>query len=629
MTDILKTILEKLPKGVASAIYFEASDIVIYTNKKEFFLEGEEKIKEIVNEIKKRVELRADKEILLDQKSTEKVINEIVPKEAGLAEIHFDESRSIIILDCLNLNPLLKNNAEILKRIKKETFWKPEVRRIPMIRSKISEGIINVLYKSSTYRKKFLNAIGRSIYKGWEVGKKETWARITFLGGARQVGRSCLLLHTSDSRVLLDCGIDLAAANNEKFPILNVPEFDINEIDAIVLTHSHLDHSGLVPYLYKIGYRGPVYMTTPVRDVTSLLALDFISVTYKQAVKPLFSVSDIKQMIKHSVILNYNEVSDITSDLRLTFYRSGHALGAAMAHINIGNGLHNILYTSDFKYAKTRLFDQAATNFARLETLIMEATYGGKEDRQPSRKESEEALISGIKRALERKGKVLIPVLGVGRSQDVMLIIKEAIENGVLPQVPIYLDGMVWDITAVHTAYPEFLSFNLRNKIYSGENVFSNELFKRVGSPLERKEVIEGGPCIIIATSGMLVGGASLEYFKELANNKANMIIFTSYQTAGSLGRKVKEGLTEFKTEIEGEERIIPINLERLTIEGLSGHSDRAQLISFVSNLQPSPKRIILQHGEVNKIKDLTSTLHKLFKVETVAPNLLDSLRIV
>ncbi|MEM2479093.1 MAG: beta-CASP ribonuclease aCPSF1 [Candidatus Pacearchaeota archaeon] len=629
MADILKTILEKLPPNSVSSIYFEGSNIIAYTSNKEFFLGGEEKIREIVNEIKKRIELRASKELLLEQEKCEEIIRERVPKEAGLEGIHFDEARSIVILDCLNPTPLVENNAELLKKIKKEIFWKPEIRRIAMIRSKISEGITNIIYKSSAYRKKFLNGIGKKIYREWgEKKEKVTWARVTFLGGARQVGRSCLLLHTPDSRVLLDCGIDLAS-ETEKFPILNVPEFNIKEIDAIIVTHSHLDHSGLVPYLYKIGYRGPTYMTAPTRDTTALLALDFIGVTYKQATKPLFSISDIKTMIKHSIALDYNEVTDITSDLRLTFYRSGHSLGSAMAHINIANGLHNLLYTSDFKYAKTKLFDPAVTKFARLESLIMEATYGGREDRQPSRAESEARLIEGIKRTIERKGKVLIPVLGVGRSQDVMLIIKEAIEAGTLPKVPVYIDGMVWDITAIHTAYPEFLGFSLRSKVYSGENIFSSEVFKKVGSPNERREVIEGGPCIIIATSGMLVGGASLEYFKELASSKVNTIIFTSYQSAGSLGRKVKEGLTEFKAEIDGEERTIPIALERLSIEGLSGHSDRSQLVSFVSSLQPQPKRIILQHGELNKIKDLTSTLHKLFKVETIAPNLLDSIRIV
>lgn len=629
MPDILKTIIEKLPRDVIDSVYFEASDIIIYTSDREFFINGEQKIRETVNEIKKRIELRASKEILLDKQNAEKIIKKMAPKEAKLTAIHFDEYRSIVILDCQNPTPLIENNAEIIKKIKKQIFWKPEVRRVPIIRSKITEGIINVLYKNSFFRKKFLNQVGKQIYRDWTPKKRDEWVRITFLGGARQVGRSCLLLHTPESKVLMDCGIDLAANNSDKFPIFNVPEFNIREIDAVILTHSHLDHSGLIPYLYKIGYKGPVYMTEPVRDITALLALDFINVTYKQASQPIFSISDIKKMIKHTIILNYREVSDITPDLRITFFNAGHALGSSMVHINIGNGLHNVLYTSDFKYLKTRLFDPPQTKFTRLESLIIESTYGGREDKLPSRKESEELLIKSLKKTIERNGKVLLPVLGVGRSQDVMLIIKNAIEENRIPRVPIYLDGMVWDITAIHTAYPEFLGYGLRKRIYSGENIFSNGLFKRVGSPLERKEVIEGGPCIIIATSGMLVGGASLEYFKELASNNKNAVIFTSYQSSNSLGRKVKEGLKKFTININGVEEEIPINLERVVVEGLSGHSDRNQLISFVSNLRPMPKRIILNHGEFNKMKDLAITLHKLFKIETTMPRPLEAIRII
>ncbi|MEM4647922.1 MAG: beta-CASP ribonuclease aCPSF1 [Candidatus Pacearchaeota archaeon] len=626
--EILKIILDKLPKEVVNSVNFEASDIIIYTSDKDFFINGEEKIKEIVKEIKKRIELRASKEILLDKENAEKLIKKIVPEDAKLTRIHFDENISTVFLHCENPSVFLANNSELLRKIRNETFWKPRIRRVPKMKSKIGEGIINFIYKSSLFRKRFLNLVGKRIYKNWSNEKKEELVRITFLGGAREVGRSALLLYTPESRVLLDCGIDISTQEN-RFPIFNVPEFNLKELDAIIVTHSHLDHSGLVPYMYKVGYRGPVYMTEPVRDTTALLALDYISVTYKQASSPLYSVSDIKKMIKHSVILNYKEVSDITSDLRITFFNSGHSLGSCMVHINIGNGYHNLLYTSDFKYGKTRLFDIPTTKFARLETLIMEGTYGGKEDKLQSRKESERLLIEYTKRTLERDGKVLLPVLGVGRSQDVMLIIKEAMESGLIPKVPIYLDGMVWDITALHAAYPEFLNYNLRKRIYSNEEVFSSELFYRVGSQKEREEVINGGKCIIISTSGMLVGGASLEYFKHLASEKNNSIIFTSYQSPKSLGRKIKEGLKEVILPINGNEEKIPVKLEVFSIEGLSGHSDREQLISFVSNLRPFPKRILLNHGELNKLKDLASTLNKLFKVETSIPRQLEAIRII
>jgi len=188
---------------------------------------------------------------------------------------------------------------------------------------------------------------------------------------------------------------------------------------------------------------------------------------------------------------------------------------------------------------------------------------------------------------------------------------------------------MVWDITAIHTAYPNFLSSNLKSKIFRDENPFASDIFKQIGSPTERKEVVEGGPCIIIATSGMLVGGASLEYFREIADNKKNSVIFTCYQGVGSLGRDVKGGLKEIKlTNSEGQEEDVKINLEIVSVDGLTGHSGRNQLIAFINNIQPQPKKIIINHGEQSRCLDLASSLYKLYHVETIAPRNLETVRL-
>jgi len=369
-------------------------------------------------------------------------------------------------------------------------------------------------------------------------------------------------------------------------------------------------------------------MTTPTRDIAALLALDFIGVSYKKATAPLYRIADIKTMVKHCIDLNYNEVTDITPDVRLTFYNAGHALGSAMVHLNIGNGLHNLLYTGDFKFIRTRVLEQAIYKFPRLETLIIESTYGGKQNILPTRKEGETVFLEAIKRTIERKGKVLVPVLGVGRSQEMIMIVEAAAKEGLLPKVPIYVDGMVWDVTAIHTAYPEFLSMNLRSQIFQDKNPFTSELFHRVGSGQERKEVIEGGPCIILATSGMLTGGASVEYFRELADSKRNSIIFVNYLGAGSLGRQVQEGIKEVKFQVEDKEENVKVEMEIVTIDGLSGHAGRSELLNFVNTLSPLPRRIIINHGEVSRSLDLASTLYKLHKIETNVPRNLEVLRL-
>lgn len=627
MPDILKNIQEDLPKSINSA-NFEGANIVLYTDDKNFFLEGESKIKAIVNKIKKRIELRADQKILMSKEEAEKEIKKIIPGEAELTNIIFDIQRSIVIIEAKKPGMVIGKAGSVLQEIKQKTLWIPQVQRSPAIPSKITENIRAVLYENNNYRKKFLNSIGKKIYREWNPEKIEEWVRLTFLGGARQVGRSCLLLHTPISKILIDCGIDVAAQNREKFPYFDISEFDIKEIDAIIISHAHLDHSGLIPLLFRMGYKGPVYFTAPTRDIASLLALDYIGVAYKKAATPLYSSKDIKEMVKHSICLGYNEVTDITPDVRLTFYNAGHCLGSSMIHLNIGNGLHNLLYVGDMKFGKTRLLDAAITSFPRLETEIIESTYGSKNDVLPSRKDAENILIETIKKTIARKGKVLIPELGLGRAQETMLIVEDAFKQGSLPSVPVYIDGMIWDINGIHTAYPDFLSSNIRSQIFQDKNPFSSEIFKRVGSAQERKKVIEGGPCVILATSGMLIGGASVEYFRELADNKKNSIIFVCYQGIGSLGRQVQEGLKEIKMTNEGKEEDVKVNLEVHTIDGLTAHSGRNQLLAFVNRCQPKPKRVIICHGEASKCLDLASTIYKLNRVETSAPRNLETVRI-
>ena len=514
--------------------------------------------------------------------------------------------------------------------IKKTTLWNPLAQRSPAIHSKITEKIRSVLYANNTYRKKFLNNIGKKIYAEWNPEKKDIWVRLTYLGSGRQVGRSCLLLHTPNSKVLFDCGINPGIAEGtERFPYLDVPEVgDLNSIDAIVLSHAHTDHSALIPYLYKMGYKGPVYMTAPTRDISSLLALDFVGVAYKQATSPLFKAEDITEMVKHSISLNYGEVFDITPDIRITFFNAGHVLGSCIVHVNIGNGLHNFVYTADTNYRRSRLLDPAINKFPRAETVTLESTYGSKDDILPPRIETEEKFLNIVKETIKKGGKILLPELGLGHSQETVLRVEEAIRTGKLPKIPVYIDGMVWDINAIHTAYPDFLSSAVRNQIFQGKNPFISPIFKRVGSPTERREVLEGGPCIIIATSGMLVGGASVEYFKNLANNENNTIVFGCYQAAGSLGRKVQEGNSVVQIDKSYGGESIGVKMRVETLSGLSAHSGRGELLQFINRMNPRPKKILINHGELSKSLDLASTLYRQNKIETIVPRNLETIRL-
>jgi uncharacterized protein len=625
--EILENIKERLHGQVKEA-NFEGANIVLYTDNEKFFKEGEGTIKSIVDEIKKRIELRADTKILMDKEETEKTIRKIIPEDAEIEDILFDISRSIVVIEAKRPGLVIGKGGSILDEIKNKTLWTPQVQRSAAIKSKITDNIREVLYANNNYRRKFLNSIGEKIYKEWNPEKMDLWVRLTVLGAGRQVGRSCFLLQTPNSKVLLDCGIDVASQGEDRFPYLNVPEFNINELDAIILSHAHLDHSGLLPYLYKMGYKGPVYMTAPTRDISALLALDFIGVAYKQAATPLFSSTDVKEMVKHSICLNYNEVSDITPDIRITLYNAGHVLGSAQVHINIGNGLHNFVYSGDMKYSKTRLLDPAVNKFPRVESIQVESTYGSKDDVLPPRKDTEKKFIQMVKETVDNGGKVLLPELGLGHAQETILRVEEAIRTGELPKIPMYIDGMIWDINAIHTAYPDFLSNTVRALIFQDKNPFVSEIFKRIGSPSERKEVIEGGPCIVIATSGMLVGGASVEYFRHFSDNEKNLLILSSYQGPGSLGRKLQEGERRVRVESDNGHQDLDVKMRVELLSGLSPHSGRNELIAYFNNLRPKPKRIIINHGEASKSLDLASALYKLNRVETNVPRNLETLRL-
>ncbi len=628
MANILDEVMKFIPsKADISELFFEGANIVVYTKSRDFFLNNEGIIKDIVNNIKKRVELRCDPSIILPEEEAKSIIEEITPKEGGVADILFDSQRSIVSIYAERPGVVIGKEGMLLKEIKKRTFWTPSVQRTPAIRSKLIETIRRVLYENSDYRKRFLHSVGKRIYGGWTREKKHEWVRLTFLGAAREVGRSCIFLQTPESRIMLDCGVNVAASDENAYPHLDAPEFNLKELDAVILCHPHLDHVGFLPYLYKFGFKGPTYCTQPTRDVAALLCLDLISVAAKDAKKQLYGSVDIKNFIKHTICLDYEEVSDITPDVRLTFYNAGHNIGSSMAHLHIGNGLHNLLYTSDMNYELTNLLAPASVKFPRLETVIIESTYGHKDDVFPTRMECEDQLIEIIKKTIARGGKVLMPVLGVGRSQEMALIIEKSIREGKLEKIPVFIQGMVWDVTAIHTAYPEFFNNRVKKSIfYKDENPFLADVFKQVVGNKEMMQIVnEEGPCIIIATSGMLTGGASLGYFKHLAENPKNSLILTCYQGHGSLGRRLQDGEKEIY--LAGE-KVINVKIEIDIIRGFSGHSNYQQLINFIGKLDPKPRRVIFNHGESSKCLEMASTVHKLYRIETSAPKNLEVIRI-
>jgi len=614
------------PELTISFIEFEGPLVVVYTKEFEKFSENPNIAKQLAQGLRKRVAIRPDPSVLADSDYVEKKIREMVPEDAQMTDIFFEYETGEATIEAVHPGIVIGKQGQLLNDLKKETGWNVKVIRSPPIPSKTVSDVRGYLRLNREERNNMLKRVGRKIAR--PVLEGEQWVRMTALGGFRQVGRSAALLQTRESKILIDCGIDPA---NDAVPYFSVPEIQpLSDIDAVVITHAHMDHCGILPVLFKYGYDGPVYCTPPTRDLMALLQLDYIKLTYGEAKKAPYEASHIRQEIMNTITLKYNETTDISPDVRLTFHNAGHILGSAMAHFHIGDGLHNVAFTGDTKYEKTWLFNAANNRFPRLETLVIESTYGGHSDMQPSRIDASKELRDILVQATEKKGKVLIPVFAVGRSQEVMLVIEELIRTGRLDPLTVYLDGMIWEATAIHTAHPEYLNSQLRTQIFQqNENPFLSPIFKRVETAAMREEICHSpDPCIVLATSGMMAGGPVMEYFKAWADNPDNWLIFVGYQSEGSIGRTIQKGRTDITLYEKGKPVNLEVKINRETVDGFSGHSDRKQLMKYIASLDPKPDRIIIGHGDDRKCSDLASSIYKKFNIETKAPMNLETVRL-
>jgi KH/beta-lactamase-domain protein len=629
--EISQYILEHIPKEAeVTRIEYEGSTLAVYTKRPEVLVEQSNLIAGIVNVIRKRIVIRSDPSIRLEENEAERITRETLAAEAEVTDINFDPSLGEIIIEAKKPGLVIGKNGVVLQDLIKRTKWRPHVLRTPPLRSKIITHMRHYLHSESKERERILRTVGERIFrpKTFEVGD----VRITTLGGVQEVGRSAFLLQTRESSVLIDCGINPGSSRPfEAFPRFDNPGFELDSLDAVIISHAHLDHCGLVPFLYKYGYDGPIYCSAPTSNLMTLLQLDYLDVAGKQGVTAYYDQKDVRECVLHTIPLRYGVVTDIAPDIRLTLHNAGHILGSSMAHLHIGEGLHNIVYTGDYKYARTMLLEAATTEFPRVETVITESTYGGMDDIMPSRIEAEERLTALVNSTLERKGKVLIPVPAVGRAQEIMLILDGYMKRGLIKEAPVFIEGMISEATAIHTAYPEYLGREVRHSILHDEiNPFQSDYFTIVEHPNVRQEIVEGEPCIIMATSGMLEGGPVIEYFKSLADNDKNTAIFVSYQIEGTLGRRVQKGLTEATMmNNEGKMDVVKIRLQVEAIEGFSGHSDRRQLVNYVTHLQPKPERVVVCHGEKVKCLSLSNFLERRCEMQAFAPAILETFRLL
>ncbi|MHA1107110.1 MAG: beta-CASP ribonuclease aCPSF1 [Promethearchaeota archaeon] len=620
-------IISILPDDIiVKKIEFEGPEIAVYSENSDVEdIENSEILKDLARTMRKRVVFRWNVEKRKDPDETEAYIRNLVGEVAEITSIEFDHTRGEVIIEAGKPGIVIGKKGVNLKEIRSNTFWQPKTIRTPPLTSKTIQLIRQMLKKERQNQKEILLEIGKRIHRPPLF--KDLSIRMTALGGFREVGRSCILIQTRDSNVLLDVGLNIGN-KHDRFPGFDVPEFSIRDLDAIVISHSHLDHCGMVPFLFKYGYRGPVYSTLPTRNISTMLQLDFVQIAEKEGIVPPYSKRDVKTTVLHTIPLSWGKVTDIAPDIKLTLHNSGHILGSSMIHLHFGKGGYNFVYTGDFKYQKTRLLEKAAVKFPRVESLLIESTYGGPQDRIPSRQDSERDLKQILTSTIRRGGKILIPVLAVGRAQELIIVLEELISKGIIDRVPVFLDGLISEATAIHTAHPDYLSLDLREKIlHQGKNPFLSDFFTTISSPDERQDVIQGGPCIILATSGMLIGGPSVQYLRSLAEDKKNSLIFVSYQVSGTLGNRIIRGFREFQyIDPRGRTQLVKLNLNVFTLEGFSGHSSRSQISQFLRRIAPRPKMIICNHGEETKVISLATMIHRKLRKTTKAPKNLETI---
>lgn len=627
---LLKEINEKLKSIVPreceiTKVEMEGPEVIIYTKNPKVFFSTDNLVSKIAFELKKRVNIRTDKKMLLGVEQSRKLILDLIPKDAEVKTIYFNEPFCEVVIEAIKKGIVIGKGGEISKQIVLKTGWTPKILRAPTSESKTLSGIRQYLYKHADERKKFLLETAEQIY-ATPSDNVHKYVRLTALGGYREVGRSCSLLETQNTKVLLDAGVSFS--NTDPYPYIDALGYPVSDIDALILSHAHSDHCVMIPYLNRLGFKGPIYATEPTRDLMALIQFDYIKVNESNEKEVPFSEADVKESVLRVIPRDYREVTDISPDMRITFHNAAHVLGSASVHFNIGEGLHNFVYSADIKNGLTRLFDNIDIRYPRIESLLIESTYGSSDAIQTPKEEAEKQLLEVIKETNQYGGSILIPVFGVGRGQEVAMTIESFHKKGLIEGNKVYIDGMVKEAGAIHTAYPEYLRKSLERRILTNDSPFDSDLFHEATRENRDKITKEKG-AIILATSGMMQGGPVVDYFKKMADNPNNTLLFVGFLAENTFGRQIQQGLKSMPIiDDNGKTKKLEINMKIETIDGFSGHSDYNQLMNYVGSLKPKPKRIIVDHGDPSRSVEFSKSIAKKFGITSTAIRILDSVRL-
>lgn len=433
--------------------------------------------------------------------------------------------------------------------------------------------------------------------------------KLSFFGAAQEVTGSCFLLENKSTKILVDCGMFQGSRFNEKRTHESFP-FDPASIDALFLTHAHIDHSGRIPKLAKEGFRGKIYSTPATKELAELMLKDSIGVLEKEAKreneKILYTEEDVDRALELWEGKNSHQQIKV-GDFSIKLYDAGHILGSAMVVIDFNGNPSTLLRASRIVFTgdlgNTNIILQKTTELIEHPTyFVMESTYG---DRNHENKQRSLQLERVIEQTIKRKGVLMIPAFALERTQEILSEIADMMREGRIPLLPIYLDSpLSIKATAVYEKYLGVKFFGFPNMHFS----LTTEESKKINDVPQ--------PKIIIAGSGMSSGGRILHHERRYLSDKNNTLLLVSYQAAGSLGRRIQDGASSVT--LFGEE--IPVRCHVETISGYSAHADRESLFEFVRTHSDTLKKVFLVHGEPKASLALVQRLRDYLGVDTIAP---------
>jgi metallo-beta-lactamase family protein len=439
---------------------------------------------------------------------------------------------------------------------------------------------------------------------------------LTFHGGAGTVTGSRHELQVGGQHVLIDCGL-FQGLKDLRLRNWAPPTFDPRSISIVFLTHAHIDHSGYLPRLVKLGFRGNIVCTKETKELAEILLMDAAKLQVEDAeyanrkgfskhrpALPLFDDIDARAALARFQTVPFGTWFT-AGNIRARFHQAGHILGSAFVEVQAGHAeaSQTIVFSGDLGRAEQPLHPDPEP-LAACDTLVLEATYG---DRSHDHAPLASQLAGPLRRAIKRKGIVLIPAFAVARAQLIALLLRDLVESGEIPNVPIHIDSpMAVDVTEIYASRAGSIHLD---PLPDGETVLFPRGVRFHSSIRDSQELNTlGGPRIIISSSGMLTGGRVLHHLERLLPEPKNMILLAGYQAAGTRGRSLQQGAKSLR--MHGMD--IPVGAEVVDLHGLSAHADREELIAWAGSASKLPREVFLVHGEESALTTLGKAIGRM-----------------